>query len=374
MKPLLLSSLLLFAGGAQAADTTYADFLATARTQFEAKNFDVARATMQSALAVAKTPDEKAGALLRIAQSFDEQNNTVRAREFYTQALAQTGIAPADKAEALLSMGVDLRKEKQLDQAQKVFESLIASKQTPVLTADNARLQLARTLLEQGLTKRALNMLTTLGKSNADVAVRAAVWGDIASYFEAEKNWGVARDTYAVILGLPNVSPALQAMAHNGRIIAFAKEKDEASALKEMLAFMTEMLSGLSSLSPTVGRERVNAALAVLQNPQIETSPIYVLLAREKLAETNLSEKDWTTGRTQIDDVLKALQMLEAEPARRSSALNLKTVALWNLADSYEREGNSQKSRELLEQLLQIPDVAEFYKDAAQKKLTESKK
>ncbi|BCM89956.1 hypothetical protein IAD21_01807 [Abditibacteriota bacterium] len=380
MKPLLLSSFLLLSSiGVHAADATYADFLETARTQFEAKNYDAARASMQSALAVAKTPEEKFGALSRIAKTFDEQKNAARAREFYEQAAAQPGIDAPNRVLVLFAIGEDLHQEKQLDKAQKVFEDLLADPQlvdpqAPKEIADVVRYNLGQVLLERGETARGRTLLSSLGDSNAQTFLRFGAWIQLGQSFRDEKNWEMARATFDKALALPDVSPAFQGVAHTERIKTFSGQNDVASAQKEAVLFAAEMLKAASNATPTSRGERLLAAMGVLDLPEAHTPPLFMATARERFATALLSQGDYVGGRTQLDEILKTVQPLEDVLATRSSALNIKTLVLWDLAGSYEREGNPQKMHELLEQLLQIPDVAPFYKDAAQKKLAGEKK
>ncbi len=396
MKPVLALSLLLLAPVARAADSTYTEFLATARTQFEAKNYDAARATMQSALGLAKTPDEKVGALVRIAKTFDEQKNFARAREFYAQAAAQPGASGADKARALFNVGDSLHKNKQLAEAQTSFESLLADPQTPKGLADIARFNLGQVLIESGQTEQGRQLLSQVGDSDASPFVRASAWIEVARSLRELKSWDAARIAADKALAVPNTLLVLQAGAHLERIKTFEAQNNIESASGEKGAFIQEMIGPMGTVStsaqfgratstpPTLSSknpedlprifERLTAALFLVdrdgKGPQ---EPLSIYL-REQIAKNYLDRGDVASARVWFNELLSYFAPDSKVPrAALVGVAPLHTLALWQLAGISEREGDTKTARELWQRLLALPDVAPFYKNAAQKKLDGAK-
>ena len=405
MKPVLALSLLLLATTARAADSTYTEFLTTSRTQFEAKNYDAARATMQSALDVAKTPDEKVGALLRIAKTFSEQKDFGRAREFYAQAAAQPGISDADKLDALFNIGASFHQAKQLGEAQKSFESLLADplfnnwpvteQQTNKEVVQAVRYNLGQVLLESGQADKGRALLSSVGDSDAIPFVRASAWLEVARSFNEQKMPDAARIAADKALAVPNAPLVLQANAYSARIEAFKAQNNAASAQEEKNKFLIQMLGPMGTTTnnaPTFGRavpvlptldakkpadlpailEHLSAALFLVDGDGKGPQEPLSFMIREKIAETFHARGDIPTARAGWNELLgyfapdsKISPELRANPA----ALVWQNIALWQLAQSYEATKDLPHARATWQRLVELPTAQPAFKDLAQKKL-----
>lgn len=396
MKPVLTLSLLLLATTARAANSTYADFLTTARTQFDAKNFEAARATMQNALRVAKTPEEKSQANFRIGKTFDEQKLFARAREFYAQAAAQAGVSDADKTAALFSVGDSFHKEDRLDEAQKAFESLLAEPKTLGDFTEIVRFNLGQVLLESGQADKGRELLSRVGVSETVPFVRASAWLEVARSLSEQKQWDAARIASDKALAVPETPLFFQASAHAERIKTFLAQNNAQSAQDEKNAWVFDMMKPLGTSTPgaSFGRivstppqldpkkkedlpiilERLSAALLVVDGTHIEPQETLSLTLREQIAENYLAQGDIASARAGFVEFLGFFAPTSnVPPAARAGASVLQNVALWQLAGMAEREGDTQSARSLWGRLLSLPDVAPFYKNAAQKKLDGAK-
>ena len=231
MKTLLLAAVLITATSAVAAPgdapamqtapavalSPYEQLTQTAKSQFDAKDWAGMQKTMEQALQIATTPQEKSEALRRLTGALFEQELHAPAREAAQKMLA-LGVASAkDNLEARNNIISSYMNEDKWEEARQASDALLADPLTPDEAKWQPRFSLGMSYGNLKNEQKAREQLELVAADNfAPFSVRGIAQLNLGQSYQKLEDWDGARQNYNAVTKTPGISGDLLISAYKG--------------------------------------------------------------------------------------------------------------------------------------------------------------
>lgn len=252
---------------ARADYATYDEARAAARANAAAKKYSAARADLEKAVKLAKTPEDKGAALILIGETYKLEGNGEQARAAWKNLVAMPDALPSSRVGAQMAIGFSLVDEEK-----------------PAL----GRAELLKVETIKGAT------LAPHEKAFLGLAV-GSTYGNEKNYAQARLEWNKVLD--AKFSG-PNVLPILL-MTRITLAESYLDEGNAKNARQELVKLL--QIKEDAKLAP----EDKTALLAFKQSAQLDSARSYLI------------EKNYTVAKTEYQ---KALQMTPLQPGIQAEA------------------------------------------------------
>ena len=226
MKTLILAAVLTAATGAVAAPeatpetATYQTKTQLAQTQFAADDLAGAQKSLEDALALAQTGEEKAETLTQLGNLFDSQDRYAEARAAYQRALPLVAKAPDDLTTTRLFIAATYVNQKMWQNAATSWAQLLQSADSPQMKA-TYQLALAQAYTELNQSDKAAAQLQGLRAQMAPVIADITAPPDVLGFalilvgrsYQTENNLDAARQNFEAAAQLDAASSDLRVNA-----------------------------------------------------------------------------------------------------------------------------------------------------------------
>ncbi len=188
--------------------------------QLEARNFAGARDSLETALALARTDEEKVETLTQLGLLFDNQQDYQRARATYQRVLPLVAASPDDLATTRLFIATTYVNQKMWGEAADAWAQLAGSATTPQLKA-TYQLALAQAFIELNQTEKAARQLEQVRAQMAPVIADETAQPDergfalivIGRSYQAQNDLDMARQHFEAAAQLAQASSDLRVNA-----------------------------------------------------------------------------------------------------------------------------------------------------------------
>ena len=202
MKTLLLAATLALSGGAFAAPATYDELTQSAQTQLAAREVVAAQKSIEAAIELAQTPAEKSEALLTLGAILGEQKLYERARETYQQIVPLVKDAPAELYMTRLLIASTYAEQELWAQAIDAWTQIVDEAPAPELK-NAVRLELASAYTKINQPDKAHQQMEILRQSLAPIIADATAPPDarglalitLGRSYQSENNLDAARQS-----------------------------------------------------------------------------------------------------------------------------------------------------------------------------------
>ncbi len=339
-----LAALALVTTGAFAASSAYEKALQEARDNDNAKNYLAAHKSLDTALAAAKTPEEKAQALLGVGRVYTDEKNFAKAHEALQQLVAMKGATKEQKWTALSGISGAFLGEKRFPEARATIAKLVSDPLAPAELRGSLRLVSAESYGSQGQPDVACAEYAKIGEdANVPLPIRWGAYKRAGDISLSQSKWAQARADYDKAARLPG----LDGVAVASIIGQIAETYVSQNQLPQARAELTQAEQLVSSLPIQQAAVRLRIVQLYAQENNAEEAlkslnsfgSMMTLRAKEAL-----DKKDYATARESFSAILALRNGYDAKGSNRSpQTIGLLLV----IGQMYQFEGNYPKAKEM---------------------------
>lgn len=340
-----------------ASFSNYQQAISSAQASSSAKQSTDARKALQEALSLAKTPAEKAEALISLGRTYSDEKNYKQARICWDQVALIANVSTTDKVVADLATGNSYLEQKDLTTAREIFSRVIANTRAAPFAKAMARMAIASSYNEEKNFAKAREEFSKLVLDpNADTNLRFTAQLEVGETYFSEGNFAEARSQFAKALAIGEAILSLRATARLRIAETYRQQGDSKQAALEMGRYQRDALKVATSLGESrryaEAREQF-AAIVAAGNLR----PSVIVALRGKIGELYLAEGNTTAARKELEQLLDepaTYGITEAEiPAFHTVQHNVQLF----IASSYKMDGDKQRAREEYRKVLTMPDL-----------------
>lgn len=373
MKTWILAVSILWGSAAQAqAPQTYEQARAQAKTKHEASDLPGTIEAMQSAVALAKTADDKSESLLLLGQSFKEQSKLDDAIAAWRRVLEMPDAPAAAAVAARTGIGGVLLDQGKAQESRAEFNAVLAMPGANDETRAMMQMGIAFSYDNEKDFEHAREAFAVLaGNDRAEPFMRFMAQQAIGESHFKERNFAAARGAWEKLLATPPAIPQLPFALAGGaeaRIIdSYTEEKNLEQAAKSRQLFSLAHARRLKSLIEArqwaQAREEV-AAMIVLAPPGSVQLGLQIFLGTSYVNEGNFAQ-----GRAEYEKVVAATPAADASQAEKDAVRMVQQSAQMSIGEAYAVEHRFAQARAQFEKVLALPELNANIKAATQKKL-----
>lgn len=351
----------LTAGIARAAYSTYSETIGVARAQFQKNDYASAQKTTEEALSLAKTPDEKVGALLRLGLTYSQRKLFEQARQQWAKVLQLPDASTDGKIQAQYAIAASYGEEKNWGRCAVEMQKVVDAPNVDSQTQGTARFALAAALIAQKKDVEAQSQLLTIAQNKAlDSNFRATSYTQLGQSLINTRQFDQARAAFTSVLDMPDVNGQLMVLAQGGIAHSYEVEGNAVQAQKEFATAQTQAIEQSQMFS---ANKQYSMARAVLEQALTfgTVAPTVDAGMRAQIGQILLAEGKPKEARTQLLELVNKHYGEGIAPEDAATLLAVKQSAQLSIAKSYVQDGNKAQAQQVLQSLLATdnlnPDV-----------------
>lgn len=351
-KVFLLAALATAATGAFASPSTYTQAIDAARPLFEKGDYVGAQKLTEEALSLAKTPDEKVGALTRLGRTYNERKLYPQAREQWARVFQLPDASAKDKFAMRVAIATSYGEEKDYGRAIADFQKLIDAPEATPEDKFSLRLSLGGAFVGNKNYAEARKQFSALANDPALPAdAHSLALTFLASTFVDTRDFDQARAVYTQILNLPDAPRLLRLEALQGIASTYQSQGDTVQAQKALVKVRDEALR----LSDVSYDQKDFASAIVFKAQALATgtlAPSRDAGMHVQIGELLLLDGKFAQARDYENTFLKKQYPADISEKERPLVLGSQQAAQITIARSYAQEGNKAQAQQVLQSLL----------------------
>lgn len=380
MKILLLATSLLIATGAVAApDETasatqiapaialspYDQLTQIARAQFDAEDWKGLQKTMEQALPLATTPQEKSDTLRRLSGALFQQGMNDAGRDAAQKMFALGVASTKDKLETRTQVMSSYFNEQKWEEVRKTSEEILADPLTPDNARWQARFSLGMSyngLKDNEKARQQLDLV--VADENTPAFFRGLSQLTLGESYQKTEQWDEARQNFEAVTKIKDVSGDLLIGAYEGWS-EVAQKQGQPKTAEAQFAIARSLL-----MQKADGRYKAKDwAGAIISYKAALTAgmpdPITELVAHQQIGTALQSQEKYDEARAEYQYILDT----ELDPSNASQMQMLPLVkpgAYIGIANGYIAQKKFDKARETVNRMLETPNLLAPFRMSAE--------
>lgn len=352
------------------ASSSFEEALQDAKTSYSQKRFGDSRQKLQEALKFAQKPNEKSSVLLKIGQTYRDENNLVSSRQIW-QLILSLKDAPADDViAARYAIGGTFLEEKNSQAARDVWQPVVDNSLISSQTKIAFQMAIATSFGTESKWPQAREALQkVIENPTIDLSTRAIAQQMVGDTYFSAQQWEEALSEFRNVTELIGLMPTLAASAQARLIETYRAMGDMSRAETESVRFQNSQVllasEAISQKEYAKARQHF-AAVLTLQNSRRS----FALALQEKIGETYLAEGNIVQGRLTLQEVVQSSS--QKLPDNEIAAFYaVQQNAQLKILESYINENKKKESEAALHFLLKMPGLLAPLRNKAEAKMKE---
>lgn len=373
MRKHILLGLLLCATAVHAAPfATYEEAMKESRRLYYAGDKTSALTAIQQAAELAKTPDNKAEALMRVARIIKEQGDPTKSLVIMKQVLQIQGVSQGLKQETQFLAASDMIKAGQFDEGRATLQPLLALPNPTQGVYEGAHLLFASSFVTQKKNEDALRELSSVvADEKIEFAARAMAQDLRGGVFTDQKKFDEARAAYQSGIQFLEEGAktdesllAQRSPLYLDIVQSYEKQYGEERAKEEALKLFTPVMQRASELRNATRYKKALPLYLSLNGIAPYLPGELFLLVKAGEGEMLMYGQQWDNARSFLRKATNAQLGAGGTEKWQSGIHLLQQMAGRTLALSFKLQGDTENNAEAYAQartryaqLLAVPDL-----------------